>query len=230
VLAVMNQLGLRKVLLVGHSIAGEELTWLGGHQGERFTGLVYLDAAYDRASERGSARSSRLRQLNALRPAEPPLPPEAFLDLEAAGKLLQERGHLRYPEGELIAFLNADKPFAAGTPNIDGRAQQAILAAVRAPDYSKVKIPALAVYAFPDPDAPLPPWYDATDAKLLASLAEIRAIGDAMRRENLERFRRSVELGQVLELPKAQHYVIQSNAREVLAAIERFSGQIQGSP
>ena len=51
VLQVMDAMKLDKVLLVGHSIAGDELTWLGGHHPERFSGLVYLDAAYDRSGD-----------------------------------------------------------------------------------------------------------------------------------------------------------------------------------
>jgi non-heme chloroperoxidase len=228
VLAVMNQLGLERVLLVGHSIAGEELSWLGGQHAQRFTGLVYLDAAYDRAAERGSVRAARLRQLNSEKPPEPPLPPNAFLDYETTSRFLEQRGHHRYPEGELIAFLNADKPFAAGTPNIDTRAQQAILAAVQAPDYARIKIPAVALYAFPDPHRALPPWYDSRDRKLMANLAEIHGIVETTRRENLERFRHGVEEAEVVEVPRASHYILQSNPREVLEAIERFSARIQG--
>jgi len=223
VLAVMDQMNLQKVLLVGHSIAGEELTWLGGHHPERFSGLIYLDAAYDRS---GSDRNSRLRQLNASLPPEPPVPPEAFLNYEALSNLLEQRGHTHYPEGELIAFLNADKPFVAGTPSIDARTQQAILAAVEAPDYARVKIPALAIYAFPDPDKPLPPWYDSRDAKLVANLAEIRAIGEAAKRKNIELFRRGVKMGEVLELQDATHNLVLSNPRQVLEAIEHFSAHI----
>ena len=67
----------------------------------------------------------------AITSAEPPIPAKAFLNYEAATRLIAARGHLRPPEGELMAFLQADKPFIAGTPNMDTRAQQAIAAALR---------------------------------------------------------------------------------------------------
>lgn len=48
VLEVIETLGIAAPVLVGHSIAGEELSYLGANHPERFSGLVYLDAAYDR--------------------------------------------------------------------------------------------------------------------------------------------------------------------------------------
>ena len=47
-----------------------------------------------------------------------------------------------------------------------------------------------------------------------------------MKRENIELFRRNVEKGQVLEMPNSRHYIIQSNQREVLEAIEKFAAGI----
>jgi pimeloyl-ACP methyl ester carboxylesterase len=222
VLGVMDALQLDKALLVGHSIAGEELTWLGGHHPGRFSGLVYLDAAYDRSAD--PSGNSRLRALSRGLPPEPPIPPDAMRNYHAMSKLLAERGRVRLPEGELIAFWNVDKPFLAGTPAMDPRTQQAMLAAIRAPDYAAVKIPALAVYALEDADKPLPPWYDANDAGLRATLTEIARVNDTLKRENIEQFRRGVGRAQILELRNASHYVIQSNPREVLEAIEEFAG------
>jgi pimeloyl-ACP methyl ester carboxylesterase len=46
VLAVLDALKLERPVLVGHSIAGEELSSVGSRHPERVAGLVYLDAAY----------------------------------------------------------------------------------------------------------------------------------------------------------------------------------------
>lgn len=77
------------------------------------------------------------------------------------------------------------------------------VAAIQRPDYGAVKIPALAIYAFEDPNKPLPPWYDANDKETLANLAERARIGDAMKRKNNEAFRHGVEKGRGLEMPRA---------------------------
>ncbi|HUQ11935.1 MAG TPA: alpha/beta hydrolase [Steroidobacteraceae bacterium] len=223
VLQVMDAMSLDQVLLVGHSIAGDELTWLGGHHPQRFSGLVYLDAAYDRSGYPHAI--SRQQELYRRLPPEAPLPLTAFANYVAMSKLLAERGHLSMPEGELIAFRQVDKPWLGGNPNIDPRAQQAILAASKAPDYAAVKLPALALYAIEDPTAPAPPWYDRSDVELQATLAEIAQIKKAAQRRNIEAFRRGVVHGEVIELPNAEHYVIQSNPREVLEAIEQFAAR-----
>jgi len=222
VLEVMDAMKLTKVVLVGHSIAGDELTWLGGKHPDRFSGLVYLDAAYDRSGDRKAAAALRLRELGRLLPPEPPIPTQAMLNFDAMSKMLLERGHTRLPEGELIAFHRMNDPNLAGIPSIDGRTQQAISAAIQAPDYAALKIPALAIYAFEDPNKPLPPWYDANDQELLANLAERTRLSDAYKRKSIGLFRRGVEKGQVLEMQNATHYIFQSNQREVLEAIEKF--------
>jgi pimeloyl-ACP methyl ester carboxylesterase len=49
VLEVIDSLKLNKPLLVGHSIAGEELSSIGSRHADRVAGLVYLDAGYSYA-------------------------------------------------------------------------------------------------------------------------------------------------------------------------------------
>ena len=110
---------------------------------------------------------------------------------------------------------------------MDARTQQAIVAAIEAPDYAAIKVPALAIYAIPDPGKALPPWYDANDAELKATLEELGRLSDDTRRKNIELFRRGVSQGEVLELPNADHYLIQSNQQQVLDAIETFSLQVK---
>lgn len=46
VLAVLDALKLDRSILVGHSIAGEELSSIGSRHPERVAGLIYLDAGY----------------------------------------------------------------------------------------------------------------------------------------------------------------------------------------
>ena len=225
VLRVMDTIGLQKVLLVGHSIAGDELTLLGGHHPDRFFGLVYIDAAYDRAQGRGMP--SRFRELESMLPTEPPIPPQALVNHDAMTKLLEERGHVRLPEGELIAMFRVNNPFLAGTPSIDARTQQSISAAIQAPDYQALKVPALAIYAFEDPDKPFAPWYDSNDLQLRARLAELDRILATKKRRDIELFRRSVPKGRVLELQNATHYTFQSNPQEVLLAIEEFARDLE---
>lgn len=49
VVAVIEALRLKRPVLVGHSIAGEELSWIANHEPKAVAGLVYLDAGYSYA-------------------------------------------------------------------------------------------------------------------------------------------------------------------------------------
>lgn len=46
VLAVIDALHLNKPVIAGHSIAGEELSYIGSHHPEKVAGLIYLEAGY----------------------------------------------------------------------------------------------------------------------------------------------------------------------------------------
>ena len=49
VLAAMDSLGLRRPIVAGHSISGEELSSIGGRHPDKVAALIYLDAGYDYA-------------------------------------------------------------------------------------------------------------------------------------------------------------------------------------
>jgi pimeloyl-ACP methyl ester carboxylesterase len=61
VLAVIAALNLDRPILVGHSLAGQELSSVGSRHPEKVAGLVYLDAGYSYAYDPS--------------PSEPPSPP-----------------------------------------------------------------------------------------------------------------------------------------------------------
>lgn len=48
ILRVMDALEIDKPVLVGHSVAGDEMSSIGARRSDRIAGLIYLDAAWDR--------------------------------------------------------------------------------------------------------------------------------------------------------------------------------------
>jgi pimeloyl-ACP methyl ester carboxylesterase len=107
VLAVLDALKLSRPVLVGHSIAGEELSSVANRHPERFAGLVYLDAAYPYAFDNG--KGPTLKQIQEISGPQPPPPGEADL---ASFRALQQC-YLRvlgftYPEGELRRQWNSN--------------------------------------------------------------------------------------------------------------------------
>jgi pimeloyl-ACP methyl ester carboxylesterase len=105
VLAVLDTLRLQRPLLIGHSLAGEELSSIGSRFPDRVAGLVYLDAGYwyafyDRAA--GNYRIDlneairRLTQLPSARPRDQARLITQLLetDLPALERSLRERRDL----------------------------------------------------------------------------------------------------------------------------------------
>lgn len=60
VIAVIEALHIKKPVLVGHSIAGEELTWIANNDPKAVAGLVYLDAGYSYAFYNANAEKLSL--------------------------------------------------------------------------------------------------------------------------------------------------------------------------
>ena len=166
VVRVIDALALQRPVIAGHSFAGEELHVVGARSPAKIAGLVYIDAAFDRAdgSEDYDAIARKL----------PPAPAPQAKDMAsftALGALLAEtqtRG-AALPEAHLRAryTVNADGSVgAAWMPALPVR--QAFTTEMRRmfesynPD--RIHVPALAIYAVPKLATDLMrPWYNADD-------------------------------------------------------------------
>jgi len=84
VLAVMTTLHIDKPVLIGHSIAGEELTDIGVRYRNKVAGLVYLDAGYWYAFR---SAASTPEPLGTTPPGAPPMPPIGKAVLEHEGRV-----------------------------------------------------------------------------------------------------------------------------------------------
>jgi pimeloyl-ACP methyl ester carboxylesterase len=79
ILAVCGALHLVRPVLIGHSVAGEELGWIGTHHPEDIAGLIYLDTGYVPSYQSNSLFSksffrsapSKKPQVDASKPATP---------------------------------------------------------------------------------------------------------------------------------------------------------------
>ena len=85
-----DHLTLNRVVLVGHSIAGDELTKSAAAYPERVSALVYLDAAYDR---------TKVKQLP--QPTYPEPPADAFASAEKYMAYLARVWNWRAPDAEM---------------------------------------------------------------------------------------------------------------------------------
>jgi len=225
VVAVIDSLKLVRPVLVGHSIAGEELSSVGSRYPEKVAGLVYLDAGYSYAyydRTRGDFTidlfdlARKLDQVKPGRGLRDPRPAlrDVVASLPGFEKVLRE--HL----ADLDARSAASSP---GSPPVDSTLQTrpglAAASAIVAGEekYTAIPLPVLAIYALPhDMGAsnPLAAWEEARDSARITG-PQARA------------FELGLPSARVVRLPHADHYVFQSNESDVLREMNAF---IDGLP
>lgn len=211
-IAVLDTLHLRRVHLIGHSIAGDELTGLAARHPDRVDRLVYLDAASDHRVTITGARP-RLPAITGADSASP-----------AAVQRLSSRLGQPVPEAEIRAttVFGAD-----GRPVRDVTSPTvftSIMQGLESPPYARVRAPALAFVArYESPTAVLSAeWWGGLDLEeRRTALATLRQMAARSKREAV-RFRANVRLGRIIELHGANHFVWTTHADEVARGIRSF--------
>lgn len=204
----LNVLGVSHASLIGHSMAGDELTLFATLYPERVTKLVYLDAIYDRTPE--GWKRFLTNPLNRITDPDSRLTLLRRMKMEA----------LDLPDGSNVVVKTMPPP-----------EQWAILVATQKavfafrPDYTKVPAPALAFFAISAnahyPSSWLP---EDADEKLRAKAeAWWQEKGHELVRSNYEQFRRTIPHGEVVELDDANHYVFMGTSEnEVVRKTREF--------
>ena len=215
VLQVLDTLGIESVVLVGHSIGSEELSFIGANYPDRVTGLIYLDAAYDR-----TRTNKELRAVEAMLPPAPAPTPAEFISYETAHRYVERIGAVRnLPEGEILASYD----FATGSNKHNSKFIEAIQLSVQVPDYARIPVPALGIFAVPgSPEALMEPWYDHKDPQLLQTLREKFRLESTYKLKHIARFEQGIKNSEVLVLEDADHWIFLSHEAEVLQAINQF--------
>lgn len=219
VLAVVDTLRLERPVLVGHTIAGQEMSLLASQHRKRLGGLVYLDAADPDLPARLKDRT--LQKLTQALPAPEPTP----ADRESFGGLQAWYGRVfgvTPPESELRNCYYA-KP-DGGVGNWRGRAGvwEAVSESARRADYLSIEVPALALFAAQRSARDVAPWLETKDAMRLAALDEAYEYAVKERALAKKAFLTGAGNRRVLELRGADHYLFLSNEADVLREVRRF--------
>lgn len=192
--AFMDSQKITRAHLVGHSLAGDEMTQFAAMYPQRLNKLVYLDAAYDR------------RKFFSCTNDQPGggMPP-AFLRIVGEA--------LNCPGWEKI--VAADMP-PADMVNVQVSTMRSAMQFV--PDYKKIKAPGLAIYA----DAELPQnagkLDEQTQKKLDAWWKEKQV---PVSRASIEQFRKEMKNGQVVEIKGSTHYVFVGAYKDQVVKLTR---------
>lgn len=221
VVAVIDALKLDHPVLVGHSIAGEELSYVGNHDPDKVAGLIYLDAGdaygfYD--SVRGDPQIDLLdvkRRLDAFRAGA--VYDRAFVD------------ELRASVAQLHRDLDAEEIRLAGLANVPAPpAPPPIPLAVwfGMEKFTKIDAPALAIFACPHDMSWASRGPLANDPRAQASLRAFdleRCTGQS------NAFERAMPADPVVRIADANHHVFASNPDVVERAMNDFLARLPAS-
>jgi pimeloyl-ACP methyl ester carboxylesterase len=221
VLAVITALHLNKPVLVGHSIAGEELSSIGSRHPEKVSALIYLECSgshsfYDRAH--GDLQLDMIDVRNKIEqllpgggdPSRPMEPTEALLaSLPQLEKELQDQVKLQ----QAVAPPTANPSLPQDSYPTTSSAVAAIVSGEH--KYTEIKIPCLAFFAVPHDLSRVFPGDAARHAAVVAA--------DLERQTRLANaFEAGVPSAKVIRLPNANHYIFRSNEAEVFRGMNDF--------
>lgn len=101
--------------------------------------------------------------------------------------------------------------------------RDAVRAGVQKPDYARITVPALALYAAPGTWKEMMPGEpDFKDPEKSAAAAKVVAQMAKIRRHMADEFRSGVANSRVIEIPGANHYIFQTKEADVLREMLSF--------
>ena len=219
VVTVIGTLNLKKPILVGHSIAGVELSSIANRYPNRVGGLVYLDAAYSYAFDNG--KGANIMEIQKLQGPQPPPPSQTDLaSFGALQKYYERVNGFLFPEAELRAQRESTPDGGVGKQrDLPGTALfMPLMTGTK--KYTAIPVPALVIFANPHSQGI---WVDENADPSVQTAAKTYSTALSTLTERQEK---SVENGvptaHVITLPGANHYVFLSNEAEVLKDIDAF--------
>jgi pimeloyl-ACP methyl ester carboxylesterase len=211
--AVLDSLHLARVALVGHSIAGDELTAFADAHPERVSRLVYLDAAYD--------HSDVGRLIRAFPPPPPMLRADSASPAAVQAYVRRVYGP-RIPEAQFRAIGRYDSSGRLVADVTPARIDSLVLAGCGHPDYSAVRAPALVIDAVVDSAPQVFPFWARLDSAQRTAARRYTAVLQQWAATERARVARELPQARLLELHGANHYVFASNPRAVRDAMRAF--------
>jgi len=224
VLTVIEVLKLNQPVLVGHSIAGAELTSAAASRPDRVAGLIYLEAGYPYAYYDGDGPT--MMAFQNVRGPRGPSPGASDL---ASFRSLQDWGErvngFRIPEGELRQMWISTSDGRPSRPRDFPGSQMLMKIVSETKLRSEIPVPALAIFAIPHvPEK----WVgESGDAGTRAAASAYFATLDGLTERQAEAFARGVASSRVVRLGGA-HYIFLSNGANVLREMSGFLADLKG--
>src|SRR5208283_5386180 len=216
VLAVMDALKLNRPVLVGHSIAGEELSSVASRYPSRVAGLIYLEAGYPYAFDSG--KGTTMKEFQEISGPQPPSPGESDLASYGALKEYYQRVlGFAYPEAELCQQWDSTADGRLGKQR-DFPGYATLMQGMK--KFTKIPVPALVIFGIPHGQGS---WVDnSTDPKVSEAANAYSAALTALTERQAKAFENGVPTARVVWLRGAHHYVYLSNEADVLREMRSF--------
>jgi pimeloyl-ACP methyl ester carboxylesterase len=214
----LDQQRIGKVHLIGHSAAGEEMTRFAGDHPERVASLIYLDAAYDRSTQ------APVQSGSPDRPAAPTAADRTSIETFVTYLFATRPDYALFPRA--IVEQDTRKSLAIRSDGSAGYrmgetqfAEYLTSLSAAAPDYRRVRAPALAIYAGGQSTHRL---LNAKTPEQRAAIEQhLRLKVEPWRDASVAQFRSGMPRGEVLVLD-AVHHIFLHKPVETADAIRDF--------
>jgi non-heme chloroperoxidase len=209
VLAVMQALRIERPVLVGHSMAGEELSSIGSRFPQKVSGLIYLDAATDFALYDPAHPGVEI-EMNEIK--------KRIDEIEAGG--VDEQKKLQELDTAIVKFesvLRQNNVEIVNMPPLPPRSPIGAALNFGMQKYTSIPVPALAIYACPHNWDRLP---DSPRKTALIADDKLRCTRWA------DNFRQGVPSAHIVMIPNADHYVYLSNEAQVVREMNDFLAKL----
>jgi pimeloyl-ACP methyl ester carboxylesterase len=221
---VIQALKLRRPIIMGHSVAGSEMTFLGQKIPSEFDAFVYLDANADPLDfpwENAEYRSAVTKASK----GEAGRPKRTAADgasVEAYQAYQKRIGEAPFPGDEIRNMYEINSDGSIGKDRTPPYVSDEIGIGSIAKDYHGMHVPVLALIAVPLP--PAEKWKNGEAKDEDERRASDRA--DEILMEYLHRWENNLKRedaqARIVEVPGAHHYIFLSEEGEVLEAIRSF--------
>ena len=223
VIAVIDTLRLHKPILVGHSIAGAELSSVANSHPNRVAALVYLDAAYSYAFDNG--KGADVMEMQALHAPQPPPPDEADLaSFSALSKYYERVNGFRFPEAELREQRATTSGGGVGKQR-DFPGVALFMPLMRGTKkFTNIPVPALVIFANPHGQGR---WVDENmDPAVRAAAKAYSTALVALTERQEQAVKHGVPTAHVVTFPGAHHYLFLSNEPDTLREMRAFLARV----
>jgi non-heme chloroperoxidase len=217
--AIINSLKLNRTILVGHSIAGAELSSVANSHPDQLGGLIYLDAGYSYAFDNGKGAS--IKEIQELHAPQPPQPSATNLaSFSALQKYYDRVNGFRFPEAELRQQRESTPDGRVGKERDFPGGSMLMALIMGTKKYTDIPIPALFIFGNPHS---LGTWVDDnTDPSVRTAAKAYSTALTALTERQENAVKNGLPMAHVITLPGANHYVFLSNEADVLREIRAF--------